>query len=267
MPPVRLRRRGDRRRQRADRAGWPTTPVRRFPPLECFDKRSCGFPPPSAGFSSRSGVYTERHFPPRHRRRFSPVETGGFLLRKDGGGDQGHPSIRRRRRRFTVQHPVQRSGGNAPSATDAAAKAWDAAAPSRRGLHGYTDKQRRLPGGKIGSFNHRQFTACCGDGRAFLSSVDGFIVLRKPSALCFFALGSSRPENPSPRFKDRLAFPCQGISGPFSFRAAVVAWFAHEGVAHAVGQVGSRPHQPRPYRRPTRRVVAAVATILTLGVR
>ena len=93
-------------------------------------------------------------FPPRHRRRFSPVETGGFLLRKGGGGAQGRPSIRRRRRRFTVQQLVQRCGGNAPSAADAAAKARDGAAPPRRGLRGYTEDRRGFPRGKIGSFKH-----------------------------------------------------------------------------------------------------------------
>ena len=124
-----------------------------------------GFPRRSAGFSRHVHVKCGSH-PAFTCRRFPP-EAGGFLLRKGGGGDQGRPGIRTRRRRFTVQHPVQRCGVNAPSATDAAAKTRNVATPSGRGLHRYTHDRRRLPGSKIRSFNHRKTPHGCGDAEGF----------------------------------------------------------------------------------------------------
>ena len=68
-----------------------------------------------------------------------------------------------------------------------------------------------------------------------------FIALRKRTAVCFIPLGSSRPENPSPRFKDRPAFSLPGDKAG-RFRSEPPVW--HESFVkgkHCFGQAISRP--------------------------
>ena len=148
----------------------------------------------------------------RHRRRSPRV--GGFLLRRgDGGcGGQGH---------FTVQEPGQRVSVNAPSSTDATGKARGVAAPTRQGWGGYIHDRRRLPRGVVRSFNHRQHRMVAAMAKrrtTFNRPAARFIALRKRVAVCFFALGSSRPENPSPRLKIGSLFPLAGDRRAVSFQ-------------------------------------------------
>ena len=181
--------------------------------------RSLGdFSQPPAGISSRDAYIRSVLFRLRHRRRSARV--GGFLLRKSGGGDQGHLSIGTRGRgQLTVQHPGQRVSVNAPSAADAAGKARGDATPSRYGLHGYANKRRRLPRGVVRPFDHHQHRMVAAMAKRLRHYAARQSVLSScvnASARAFCLLEVPRPENPPPRLMDRPACPPpQGTRGPF----------------------------------------------------
>ena len=139
----------------------------------------------------------------RHRRRFR--QTGRrFLFR---GGD---------RRRFTVQHPVQRGSVDSPSATDAAGKARGAAAPSRRGLHRHTGERRGFPRGKIGSFNHRQTPRVAAMAEGFYRRSLVLSSCENPRPCAFLPSEVPRQEKPTALVNGSARFsPWQGIGGPF----------------------------------------------------
>jgi len=212
------------------------------------------------------------------------ARTGGFLLRRGGGGDQGRPGVRTRGRGFTVQHPVQRDSVNAPSAADATGKARGDATPSRYGLHGYANKRRRLPRSKIGPLNHRKTPHGCGDGkglRHYAARQRVFPPCVNAPTRAFFP--SEIPTRNIHRLGLRTGplFPCKEKAGRFVYRArlsalcvdlafrfsaAFVACFVREREAQTAGSRGDSgdcvTFAQSSISRPTRRVVAVVATTL-----